>query len=62
MNFFKKHFILSLLFLCVLSNFAQSEVTFKDILENPSDLKLNLQYAKEQEAKGEFKSVIAKAK
>ena len=59
MNFFKKHFILSLLFLCVLSNFAQSEVTFQDILENPSDLKLNLQYAKEQEQAGKYKNTIA---
>ena len=59
MNFLKKHLILSLLFLCMLSNFAQSEVTFQDILENPSNLKLNLQYAKEQEQAGKYKNTIA---
>lgn len=38
---------------------AKAEVTYLEILKNPTDLKLNLQYAKEQEALGEFKSVIA---
>ena len=37
----------------------ESEVTYLEILKNPTDLKLNLQYAKEQEDLGEFKNVIA---
>ena len=37
---------------------ASPEITYLEILKNPTDLRLNLQYAKEQEAKGEFKSVI----
>ena len=38
---------------------AKAEVTYLEILKNPTDLRLNLQYAKEQESLGEFKSVIA---
>ena len=51
-----------ILFFFLLINFisvAKAEVTYLEILKNPTDLKLNLQYAKEQEALGEFKSVIA---
>ena len=60
MNIFnKKLIVLSVLFLSLLSNSVQSEVTFKDILENPSDLKLNLKYAKEQEQAGKYKNTIA---
>ena len=40
-------------------NFAKAEVTYLEILKNPTDLKLNLQYAKEQEKQGEIKNVIA---
>ena len=36
-----------------------SEITYLEILKNPTDLRLNLQYAKEQEKKAEYKSVIA---
>ena len=36
-----------------------SEITYLEILKNPTDLRLNLQYAKEQELKGEYKSVTA---
>ena len=45
----------------ILSLFSQvkAEVTYFEILKNPTDLRLNLQYAKEQEELGEFKSVIA---
>ena len=35
------------------------EITYLQILKNPTDLRLNLQFAKEQEAKGEYKSVTA---
>ena len=53
-----KKFILILFFLS-LSTQVKAEVTYLEILKNPTDLRLNLQYAKEQEALGEFKSVIA---
>ncbi len=38
---------------------AFAEITYLQILKDPTDLRLNLQYAKEQESKGRFKSVIA---
>ena len=41
------------------STIVKSEVTYLEILKNPTDLKLNLQYAKEQEKQGEIKNVIA---
>ena len=58
MSFFKKFF-----FTIILSTFfiAESfaEITYLQILKDPTDLRLNLQYAKEQESKGRFKAVIA---
>ena len=36
-----------------------AQISYFEILENPTDLKLNLQYAKERESDGDFKSVIA---
>ena len=47
------------LFILSLSTHVKSEVTYLEILKDPTDLRLNLQYAKEQEALGEFKNVIA---
>jgi len=46
--------------LIILSAFmrAEAEITYLQILKDPTDLKLNLQYAKEQELKKEYKSVI----
>lgn len=41
----------------IVESFA--EITYLQILKDPTDLRLNLQYAKEQEAKGEYKAVIA---
>ena len=41
------------------NNLAHSEITFEEILEDPSDLELNLQYAKEQEKTGNYKNTIA---
>ena len=41
------------------STIVKAEVTYLEILKNPTDLKLNLQYAKEQEKQGEIKNVIA---
>ena len=48
-----------IIFFFSLSIQVKAEVTYLEILKNPTDLRLNLQYAKEQEALGEFKSVIA---
>ena len=53
----KKKFSLFLLIIFYTIN-AYSEITYLEILKNPTDLRLNLQYAKEQEVKGEYKSVI----
>jgi membrane-anchored protein YejM (alkaline phosphatase superfamily) len=39
--------------------YAKEQITFNEILENPSDLDLNLRYAKEQEIKGKYKATIA---
>ena len=54
----KKILLLFLLFLFHSTN-TYPEITYLEILKDPTDLRLNLQYAKEQEAKGEYKSVIA---
>ena len=40
------------------SNLNAEEVTYMQILENPTDLELNLKYAKEQEKAGNYKSTI----
>ena len=40
------------------SNLNAKEVTFMQILENPTDLELNLKYAKEQAIAGNYKSTI----
>jgi len=53
-----KKFILLFFILSLISQ-GKAEVTYLEILKNPTDLRLNLQYAKEQEVLGEFKSVIA---
>lgn len=51
--------VLLILLILNIFNFAKAEVTYLEILKNPTDLKLNLQYAKEQEKQGEIKNVIA---
>lgn len=50
--------LLYLIFLFPILN-LQAEIKFEQVLNNPSDLKLNLQYAKEQEDLGNYKAVIA---
>ena len=55
MKFFFNIFVLFVFFIG--ESFA--EITYLQILKDPTDLRLNLQYAKEQEAKGKFKAVIA---
>jgi hypothetical protein len=38
---------------------AIAEITFEQILENPTDLELNLEYARQQDKAGKYKSTIA---
>ena len=54
----KKLFQIFLFSFIVLNN-AASEITYKEILKDPTNLELNLQYAKEQEEKKNYKSTIA---
>ena len=49
--------IFALLFFYIKPSIA--EITFLDIIENPSDLKINLEYAKQQEALGRYKATLA---
>ena len=49
-------FFLHFFFLIIMS--AQAQITFNEILENPSDLELNLKYAKEQQTLGNLKNTI----
>ena len=51
--------ILIILFLIFPILNIQAEISLKQVMKNPSNLKLNLQYAKEQEDLGNYKSVIA---
>ena len=53
----KKLFQIFLFSFIVLNN-AASEITYKEILKDPINLELNLQYAKEQEEKKNYKSTI----
>ena len=53
-----RNFFLSLFLLFFYLKPALAEVTFKEILENPSDIEINLKYAKEQEALGRYKATI----
>ena len=48
-----------LIFLLISSNSFSSEITYKEILDNPTDLELNLNYAKQQESSGNLKLTIA---
>ena len=56
LNLKKIVFLLSLFIFFTKSSLA--EVTFQEILENPSDIEINLKYAKEQEALGRYKATI----
>ena len=49
--------IFALLFVYIKPSIA--EVSFFDIIENPDDLKINLEYAKQQEALGRYKATLA---
>ena len=54
-NLFKNLIIVFFL----ISSSALAEITYREILDNPTDLELNLNYAKQQEKVGNIKSTIA---
>ena len=56
-NFFK--FLLIIIIYFFFTKAAFSKITYKEILDNPIDLELNLNYAKQQENAGNIKSTIA---
>ena len=56
-NFFK--FLLIIIVYFFFTKAAFSKITYKEILDNPIDLELNLNYAKQQENAGNIKSTIA---
>jgi hypothetical protein len=51
--------IVIILFIFFFTQKAIAEITFEQILENPTDLELNLEYARQQDKAGKYKSTIA---
>ena len=58
MRILKFHFSIFFLILLQSKSFS-SIITYEEILNNPTDLELNLNYAKQQEISGNIKSTIA---
>ena len=54
----KISFILTLI-LFIQTSLIAEEITYQEILENPTDLELNLNFAKQQENTGNLKLVIS---
>ena len=55
-----RHFYLAILIIFLfMQNAFSSIIKYEEILENPTDLELNLNYAKQQEEAGNFKLTIA---
>ena len=48
-----------LILIIISANSFAAEITYKEILDNPTDLELNLNYAKQQERSGNLKLTIA---
>ena len=59
MILFKRVFLIFFFFIFLQNKTFSSEITYKEILDNPIDLELNLNYAKQQEKAGNLKSTIA---
>ena len=55
----KKLILIIVFFILTHSKVYSSSITYKEILDNPTDLELNLNYAKQQENAGNVKSTIA---
>ena len=47
------------IFFFLTGNLFSSQITYEEILDNPSDLQLNLNYAKQQQNSGNLKLTIA---
>ena len=58
MSFIFKKIVLFIILSIFFIKPSLAEVTFQEILENPSDIEINLKYAKEQEALGRYKATI----
>ena len=52
-------FRLVIVFFCLTLKVFSSQITYEEILDNPSDLELNLNYAKQQQNSGNLKLTIA---
>ena len=50
--------IFFLIIIILLPSVSVAEIKYKEILEDPTDIKLNLSYAKEKELAGEYKATI----
>ena len=48
-----------IIFIIFYANSFAAEITYKEILDNPTDLELNLNYAKQQESSGNLKLTIS---
>ena len=48
-----------LFFIIIFNNSFAAEITYKEILDDPTDLELNLNYAKQQESSGNLKLTIS---
>ena len=55
----KNLFITLILIFIIQTNLIANEITYKEILENPTDLELNLNYAKQQQKTGNLKLTIS---
>ena len=55
----KKVLKICLILFFISANSFAAEITYKEILDNPTDLELNLNYAKQQESSGNLKLTIA---
>ena len=54
-----KFFLAFILIILIQSNLIAKEITYQEILENPTDLELNLNYAKQQQNTGNLKLTIS---
>tara|TARA_Y100000741_G_scaffold308205_1_gene251246 strand:- start:289 stop:1626 length:1338 start_codon:yes stop_codon:yes gene_type:complete len=54
-----KDFYRIIVFFFVLSSVAYAEISYREILEKPTDLELNLNFAKQEEKAGNLKNTIA---
>ena len=56
---FKKFFSKTLVIFFIFTSLVSAEISYREILDNPTDLELNLNYAKQQEKAGNLKLTIS---